>query len=159
MSNPRVDSNNATVQVETSRARQTAAPPATPFSQVLTGGANVLLAGASVVTGVVGGPALAAVVREAGSQLIGAAAGGGVGAGGAMGGPTGGAAAAASGAGGQGSEISQMYAMQRESQAFNLQLLNLQQDVQDENRRFTTVSNCMKAAHDTASAAVKNLHS
>ena len=51
-----------------------------------------------------------------------------------------------------------MYAMQRESQAFNLQLLNLQQDVQDENRRFTTVSNCLKAAHDTAKQAVNNMH-
>jgi hypothetical protein len=50
-----------------------------------------------------------------------------------------------------------MHAMQRESQAFNLQLLNLQEDVQQENRRFTTLSNVLRAKHDTAKAAVSNI--
>ncbi len=157
MSSSRVDPSTATVQVETSRVRQTAAPPATPFSQVLASGANVLLTGAEVVTGVVGGPVLAAVVREAGNQLIGAATSGG--GGGAAGAGALNANAAAGVSPGGGSDVSQMQAMQRESHVFNLQLLSLQQEVQDENRRFTTVSNCMKAAHDTAKAAVSNLHS
>jgi hypothetical protein len=127
---------------------------------VLASGANVLLTGAEVVTGVVGGPVLAAVVREAGNQLIGAATSGAAGGGGALAtGLNGNAAAAANGAGGQNGEVGQMRAMQAESHAFNLQLLSLQQEVQDENRRFTTVSNCLKAAHDTAKAAVTNLHS
>jgi hypothetical protein len=157
MSNPRVDPSTSGVQVDMARSKTTSPEPVTPFSKVLASGANVLVAGASVASGLVGGPVLAAVVREAGNGLVSAAAGAGGGGGG--GGAAGsGAAAVAAGAGGQGSEISQMYAMQRESQAFNLQLLNLQQDVQDENRRFTTVSNCLKAAHDTAKQAVNNMH-
>ena len=150
MSNSRVDSTTTSVQVEPARTRQTETPT-TPFSQVLTGSANALVAGASVVSGVVGGPVLAAAVREAGSQLVGGIAGGG---GGGAGSPAG-----VMGAGSQGSEMSQMHAMQRESQSFNLQLLNLQQDVQDENRKFTTLSNVMKASHDTAKAAVGNIRS
>jgi hypothetical protein len=152
MSNPRIDPSTTSVQVETTRGKTKSPEPTTPFSHVLATSANVLVAGASVATGLVGGPVLAAVVREAGNQAVAAASGGGGGAGGS-------AAAVAAGAGGQGSEISQMHAMQRESQAFNLQLLNLQQEVQDENRRFTTVSNCIKAAHDTAKSAVQNIHS
>jgi hypothetical protein len=153
MSNSRVDQTTTSVQVEPARTRQTETPT-TPFSQVLTGSANALVAGASVVTGVVGGPVLAAAVREAGSQLVGGIAGGGGGGGGGAGSPAG-----VMNAGSQGSEMSQMHAMQRESQSFNLQLLNLQQDVQDENRRFTTLSNVIKASHDTAKAAVGNIRS
>jgi hypothetical protein len=52
-----------------------------------------------------------------------------------------------------------MFAMQRESQAFNLQLLALQQEVQDENRRFSTLTNVLRAKHDTAKAAVGNVRS
>ena len=150
MSNSRIDPTTTSVQVEPARTRQTETPT-TPFSQVLTGSANALVAGASVVSGVVGGPVLAAAVREAGSQLVGGIAGGG---GGGAGTPAG-----VMNAGSQGSEMSQMHAMQRESQSFNLQLLNLQQNVQDENRRFTTLSNVIKASHDTAKSAVGNIRS
>jgi hypothetical protein len=66
--------------------------------------------------------------------------------------------AAGSGASDQ-SDIQTMQAMQRESQAFNLQLLGLQEDVQQENRRFTTLSNVLRAKHDTAKAAVANIRS
>ena len=41
--------------------------------------------------------------------------------------------------------------------ASNQQLLALQQQVQQENQRFTTVSNVMRAKHDTAKAAVSNI--
>lgn len=54
-------------------------------------------------------------------------------------------------------EFDQMWAMQAESRAANLEYLELQQAAQDENRRFTTASNLMKARHDTAKAAVSNI--
>jgi hypothetical protein len=157
MSNSRIDPTSTSVDVAPSTQRTTAPPPQTPFSQVLTTGANALVAGASVVSGVVGGPVLAAAVREAGGALVGAVAGNGGGGGGGGGG--GSAAAAATGTGSQGGDFAQVQQMQKESQAFSLQLLNLQQDVQDENRRFTTVSNVLKTAHDTAKGAVSNLRS
>jgi hypothetical protein len=59
--------------------------------------------------------------------------------------------------GGDQSDLATAQAMQRESQVFNLQLLELQEDVQQENRRFTTVSNVLRAKHDTAKAALSNI--
>jgi len=47
--------------------------------------------------------------------------------------------------------------MQEMSQGFNLQYLALQQSMQDENRRFTLVSNIMKTKHDTAKNAINNI--
>ena len=38
-----------------------------------------------------------------------------------------------------------------------MQLLGLQEQVQQENQRFTTLSNVMRAKHDTAKAAVSNI--
>ena len=52
-----------------------------------------------------------------------------------------------------------MAALNKASQAFSLQLLGLQQEVQDENRRFTTLTNVIKSSHDTAKAAVSNIRS
>ena len=53
--------------------------------------------------------------------------------------------------------IDQMWEMQRESQAFNLEYLALQESMQSENRRFTTMSNLMKARHDTSKSAISNI--
>ena len=39
------------------------------------------------------------------------------------------------------------------------QVIQLQEQVQQENRRFTTVSNVLRAKHDTAKAAVSNIRS
>lgn len=38
------------------------------------------------------------------------------------------------------------------------QLIALQMQMQQENREFTTVSNVMKVRHDTAKAAIQNIH-
>jgi hypothetical protein len=43
------------------------------------------------------------------------------------------------------------------SQSFNVQYLDLQKQMQDENRRFTLVSNIMKTKHDTAKNAINNV--
>ncbi len=47
--------------------------------------------------------------------------------------------------------------MQELNQSFNLQYLNLQQNMQSENRQFTTLSNVMKTKHDTAKNAINNV--
>lgn len=47
--------------------------------------------------------------------------------------------------------------MQEMSQVFNMQYLMLQQSMQNDNRQYTTLSNVMKAKHDTAKNALENL--
>ncbi len=47
--------------------------------------------------------------------------------------------------------------MQEASNNFSLEYLALQQDMQNQNRQFTLVSNIMKIKHDTAKAAINNL--
>ncbi len=42
-------------------------------------------------------------------------------------------------------------------QSFNIQYLELQNQMQDENRRYTLVSNIMKTKHDTAKNAINNI--
>jgi len=165
------------VTIAATRPRQTDAPP-TPFRDLLAGGVSVLMGGAQVATQVLGAPRLAAAIAGAESRAssfvstpagslgsrVAIAAGGGV-----LGGATpagaaapGGSAASAAAAlptGGDGSDLATMQAMQRESQVFNMQLLELQEEVQQENRRFTTLSNVLRAKHDTAKAAVSNIRS
>jgi hypothetical protein len=153
MSTSRIDPAQTTVSVDTTRSRQTSAP-ATPFKDVLSGGANALLTGAEVAGGAMGGPVVAAAIRQARSSVADSTSGGAGGAGGGV--P--GAETAIGGATGNG-ELDQMHAMNRESQQFNLQMLALQEEVQTENRRFTTLSNVVRARHDTAKAAVSNVRS
>jgi hypothetical protein len=163
------------VIVDATRPRQTE-PPAAPFRDFLAGGVSVLMGGAAVATHVMGAPRLAAAISGAESRattaISGPAAlpsrdfvpGGGAGAatplpGGAGGVPAAGAAAIAAPGGADGSDLAQMQAMQRESQMFNMQLLALQDQVQQDSQRFTTLSNVMRAKHDTAKAAVSNIRS
>lgn len=54
-------------------------------------------------------------------------------------------------------QLDKMWDMQRENQMYNLEYLEMQTAVQAENRRYTTVSNLMKARHDTAKAAINNM--
>jgi hypothetical protein len=153
MSSSRIDSSSGTAVIQPTTQRTVQSDPS-PFRNVLAGGANALLTGAEVATGVLGGPVLAAAVRQAKGDVVSSIAGqpGGGGGGGA---PMDYANAVLNGP--PGSEMATMHAMQRESQAFNLQLLNLQEEVQQENRRFSTLTNVVRARHDTAKAAVSNV--
>jgi len=165
------------VVVEATRPRQTERPRS-PFRDVLASGTVILARGAEVATSVAAGPVMAAAVRETGLAAATAVAGGGTPgarAPGAMTGPSRAATVAGTGAsmtgaagssgvpasllssGGDQSDLATMQSMQRESQVFNMQLLELQEGVQQENRRFTTVSNVLRAKHDTAKAAVSNI--
>ena len=153
MSTSRIDPANTTVQSGTTTPRTTDAPK-TPFKEVFASGANALLTGAEVAGGAMGGPVVAAAIRQARGTVADATSGGGGG-----GAPTVAGADAVVSAMSQGSEVAAMHAMNRESQAFNMQLLSLQEEVQTENRRFMTLSNVVRARHDTAKAAVSNVRS
>jgi hypothetical protein len=139
------------LEIAATRARQTERPGA-PFRSVLAGGVSVLMSGAEVATHVIGGPVLAAAVHDA---RVGAAS--------AIAGTPGAAAVspalAAAGAGVAPAPpgATSLDNLIHTGQASNLQLLALQQQIQQENQRFTTLSNVMRAKHDTAKAAVSNI--
>src|SRR5256885_1185380 len=148
-----VESARGALIVDQTRTRQTERP-GTPFRNALANGVNVLMSGAEVATSVVAGPVLAAAVHGARADVVSTVAGA----------PTEGASAAlpadaATAASAGGPDLASVQAMQRESQAFTLQLLPLQEDVQQETRRFPTVSNVLRARHDTAKAAIANVRS
>jgi hypothetical protein len=72
-----------------------------------------------------------------------------------------GAAGGAAGMTGDGSEtdvLAATRALQQESQTFNLQYLQLQEAMQRESREFTALTNVMKVKHDSAKAAINNIH-
>ena len=48
--------------------------------------------------------------------------------------------------------------LQQEAQTFNLQYLQLQESMQRESREFTALTNVMKVKHDSAKAAIQNIH-
>jgi hypothetical protein len=48
--------------------------------------------------------------------------------------------------------------LQQEARTFNLQYLQLQENMQRESREFTALSNVMKVKHDSAKAAIANIH-
>jgi hypothetical protein len=142
------------LEIDATRARQTERP-ATPFRSVLAGGVSLLMSGAEVATHVVGGPVLAAAVHDARvgatSTIAGTAAAGPAG----LASPP---AALAAAAGASGSPATaNVDTLMQQGLASNQQLLALQMQVQQENQRFTTVSNVMRAKHDTAKAAVSNI--
>ncbi len=152
MSTSRIDSgSNSAVSVQPARTRQTEAP-ATPFRDVLAGGVKVLMTGAEVGASVMGGPVLAAAVHAAGVGAATQIAPGGSPATGTFGGNAGVPGSATS-------EMAGIAAMQRENQAFNLQLINLQEDIQKDSRQFNTVSNVLRAKHDTAKSSIGNIRS
>jgi hypothetical protein len=153
------------LEIEASRPRQTARPAA-PFRELLSSGVSLLMSGAEVATHVVAGPVLAAAVHDARlgatAALAGPAAaigGPAAAAAGAIGpgtGPLGTGAASNAMAAGAGTPGA-MQAMMQDGQASNMQLLALQQQIQEESQRFSTISNVMRAKFDTAKAAVSNI--
>ena len=117
------------------------------------------MSGAEVATHVMAGPVMAAAVHDARVGAVGAISGaaaapGALAAGAA---PTGAAGLAAAAAGPGSSDISNVQAMMQDGQSSNMQMLALQQQIQEESQRFTTVSNVMRAKYDTAKAAVSNI--
>jgi hypothetical protein len=69
-----------------------------------------------------------------------------------------GVATAATGASSGGDLIEATRTLQQQAQSFNVQYLQLQENMQRESREFSALSNVMKVRHDTAKAAIANIH-
>ena len=131
-------------QTSTQEAKQTKkSDSGSSFADVLSGVADVALATTATVASVVPG-----------GQLIGLAAGGIYGIKQAAGGNA--QAGAQPGAGRD--DIDKMWEMQKDNQAYNMEYMQLQQQLQSDNRSFSTLSNLMKVRHDTAKSAINNMH-
>ncbi len=102
-----------------------------------------------------GGPVLAGAVRAAAAPALAAAARSSALASGSGQSSTG-AAGAAGDAGGDVLEATRT--LQQQAQSFNLQYLQLQEAMQRESREFTSLTNVMKVKHDSAKAAINNIH-
>ena len=63
----------------------------------------------------------------------------------------------AGGGGGQDQLLAATKQMQETQMSFNLQYLQLQSQMQNENRSYTAVSNIMKTKHDTAKNSISNV--
>jgi hypothetical protein len=111
-----------------------------------------------------GGTVLSAAVRSASASVRGRAAFGpdpGTAAVRAAAGGIGAAAPGSTGApggAGEGDVLEATRALQQEAQTFNLQYLQLQESMQRESREFQALSNVMKVKHDSAKAAINNIH-
>jgi hypothetical protein len=115
----------------------------------------------ALASGVVGAVELAAPAVPFGHVLAGAIRGGlhgGVGGARLSAASVVGAATGTGSAGSQGDLLEATRAMQVEAQAMNLQYLQLQERMQQDSREFTTLSNVMRVKHDTARAAIGNIH-
>ncbi len=153
------------ISIQKKRDRQTPKGESA-FAGVLAGGAQVLLAGAEIATGVVGGGVLTAALARTRERIA-------TRSGGASG-PLGGgsdtsvsrnALGSTTGTGNHGStagasnDYDAMKRLQDESREMNMFFLQLQQKMQEENRRFSTLSNILKSKHDTARSAINNIRS
>jgi hypothetical protein len=94
-----------------------------------------------------GGTVLAAAVRPMAPSVASAMAGAGSGTGAGTGTGT-----------SDGDIIAATRALQAEAQTFNVQYLQLQENMQRESREFTALSNVMRVKHDSAKAAISNIH-
>jgi hypothetical protein len=133
-------------KIEPTRPRETPRQGA-GWSEVWRQGAKVLLAGAEVAGGLVGGPVLSAAVARmrTGADSTGAMAAAG-------------SAGSATSANGQ-SFTNSVRAMQAERMNEELQLIALQSEVQRQDRQVSLTSNLLKARHDTAKQAISNIRS
>jgi hypothetical protein len=151
-------------RVATVKGRAT--PKSASFGTVLAGARPILKGAEAVATVLPGGPLVTAAIK--GSTAMsgpgfapgsGAVKPGGVTITPRL--PAGSAAPAPGGAvdpvtGGSG-EQAPIEGMLAESQAFNLYYLQLQEQISAENRQYSTLSNVLKARHDTVKNAIGNI--
>lgn len=145
----RVDS-SVRVTTEAMVGRATAAPAERTFRAALGEGATVLLSGVESATRALpGGEVLAAALHSASSEVRSA-----------------GTASVLSGSSTSGtseltesgtSDVASYASALSGSSSDQLELIALQQQIQDENRRYSTLSNVLKARHETAKNAIGNI--
>jgi hypothetical protein len=144
------------VSTSASAARVTAAP-AQPFKAMMNAGAGAILSGAEqAMTRLPGGPILAAALRpgatDPGSAQAGAAPARSLAPEGAAG--TAGAGGTAVPGGGEGGNLE---ATLQQSASQNLYFIEIQERISAESRNYSTISNVLKARHDTVKNAIGNI--
>ncbi len=142
----RSDSSTARVTTTPMVGRATAEPADRRFRAALADGATVLLGGVeSAARSLPGGEIVAAAIDRtssaAGSRSSAGAAGGG--------------SISALVSGGATASAAEESLMGSSNDA--MELIALQQQMQDENRRYSTLSNVLKARHETAKNAIGNI--
>lgn len=128
------------VRLDETLGRATPPPAERAFREALRDGAGALLDGVEHAAGGLPGGAVVSAVTGA---LTEAGSGGGVG----------GSGVGSSGGGGAGG----MEDLLSRSALQQMELLELQQRMQDENQRFSALSNVLKAEHETAKTAIGNI--
>jgi len=145
------------VNVDTT-ARPTA--PRVPFSDVLAGGARALVQGAqSTMQSLPGSPLMALAVRPGAMAVAPALAATPEGPGGST--STSGVSAlgALGTTDGAGTSSDQsMQATMAQDQQMNMYYLQIQEEVNAQNRTFSALSNVMEVEHNTAKTAIGNIH-
>lgn len=131
-------------------AQRTTAAPARPFQEIVRASASAIVASAEqAATRLPGGPILAAAVRPmVGAGVSGASAG-------SSSSPQGGSGSAAVPEGSAGT--SGLDGMLANGSADITYYLELQERMNSENRKFTAVSNVLKARHETVKNAITNI--
>lgn len=144
----------------TSAPRPTPTPVRVNFADVLARGAKGLVAGAEAALNVLpGGPLVAVALRNATGSTTSTrtlSAGGGLGMARPEGpGPTSGGAGGTGGAPGAGE--GGVESSLQQAQEMNMYYLQIQEQVNAQNRTFSTLSNVLKAEHDTVKTAIGNI--
>ena len=148
--------------------RPTAAPVRVSFSQVLSAGANGLIQGAELAASVLPGSSIAAAAVRGGLSALSSPIASAVPASTVPEGP--GSAGTSSTLPGLGTGATgvtgtatdpngSIDASLQQSAQMNLYYLQIQQQVDSQNRTFTTLSNVLKTEHDSAKGAIGNIHS
>lgn len=176
----RIDPTPLRLETKVTEARQT---PNDSFGQRIQNGAatagNVVASGAAVAAPFVPGGAIVSAAVSSMSSVAGAASSGQSSVGGGMGmvgasyatGPSastgvqvGGASTGASVAGGvqvgtgTDAQAAGFGSVLQQQAAMNMQYLQLQNQMQQENQTFSTLSNVLKVRHDTAKNSISNIH-
>jgi hypothetical protein len=146
------------VSVETT-ARPTA--PRVPFSDVLAGGARALVQGAqSTMQSLPGSPLMALAVRPGAVAIapstLGATPEGPGGSTATYGTTTAGALGTTDGTGTASDQS--MQATMAQDQQMNMYYLQIQEEVNAQNRTFSALSNVIEVEHNTAKTAIGNIH-
>ncbi len=136
--------------VEPTQPRQTPPPPSRRFAEALETGVGLLVREAAGSAGSLPGGAILSAATRALPGVRGA---------GAV--VTGGERPEAPGSAGEpegrAGGVDDYWKLQQQSQEFNLQFLQLQEGLSQENRRFSALSNVLKARHDTSKAVIQNI--
>jgi hypothetical protein len=154
----------------TTSPRPTATPPTASFAEVMAGGARALVQGAQAAVRALPGSPLVAMALRSGSGTSATSTFGGSpsiaslasvpvtpeGPGGTTG--SGVASATATGSGSEAASDASLQASMAQSQQMNLYYLQVQEQVNSQNRTFTALSNVLEVEHSTAKAAITNIH-